>query len=515
MAGIGHSFDEKGPRKIFCLEHKTEEVIFFCKICENLICRDCIKEFTHEHGRDSSRGDSQFVKFSERIALSKISLKKYLENAKDNRLPNLRDNLAELKKLKESKQANTKTLKDQINERADTMIKEINDIRAKLLQESDDVQLENDKVLIDKQFTLEEHINMFERSQVTGRKALEKGCDAEIIYEEIKVRDFLKDREPLDINESVETPKYVTGDSDYIVIKKMIGNVFTDKQKEPKKDDSKFEVTVIPFNFGSIDIEGLCPISTEKTWLHPRKSNKCFLINRFGAQEKDMDFGFSITSFALCPSGDLYLSDYTNQNLLLLKPKAKPKMVYSTATSRLYPVGIFLCMNGDLLMCQVDESTYKVNDKSRRMVLRLSDKFKRQLQIDRGKDGTRLFILPQIVVENKNRDICVINRTEMKTGLVMVFDDVGALKFTHFKTTAANFNPTGLCCDSDSNIIVADAGSHSVYILNSDGKFIQNFAAMEISPTIPCALAIDKENKLWVGCLNGKAFVIMYRKAQS
>lgn len=513
MAGVGHSLNDKGPRKIFCLEHTAEEVIFFCNICENLICRDCIKEFTHEHGRDSSRGDSQFIKFNERINLSKISLKKYLDNAKNNRLPALRENLADLLKLKEHKLASTKTLKDQINERADTMIKEINEIREKLLQESDQVQLENDKVLTDKQFTLEEHINMFERSQVTGNKALEKGCDAEIIHEEIKVRNFLKDRDTMDINESVDTPKYVTGDSDYVVIKKMIGNVFSEKKKEPKNESSNFEVTAIPFNFGSVDIEGFCPINNEKAWLHPRKSNKCFLINRYGSQEKDMDFGFSITSFALCPNGDMYLSDYTNQNIMLLKPKSKPKMVHSLATSRLYPIGIYLCMNGDLLICQVDESNYKVTDKSRRMVLRVSDKFKRQLQIDRGKDGARHFILPEIVVENTNRDMCVVNRTDMKTGLVMVFNDEGALKFTHFKTTVANFNPTGLCCDSSSNIIVSDAASHSVYILNSDGKFIQNFAAGEISPTIPCCLAIDKENKLWVGCFNGKAFVIMYRKS--
>ncbi|CAC5421114.1 unnamed protein product [Mytilus coruscus] len=511
MAGIGHSLDEKGPRKVFCLQHKTEEVIFFCNICENLICRDCIKEFAHEHNRESKSEESQFIKFSERISKSKISLQKYLENAKNDRLPKLRDNLTKVKELKENKKATNIQLKKQINERADAMIREINDIRSKLLVESDDIQLENDKVLTDKQFTIEEHINMFERSQVTGKKSLEKGSEQEIIYEEIKVRDFIKDREPLDVEESVDSPNYVVGDTDYIVIKQMIGNVFSKKNKEPKNTQSKFEVTAIPFSFGDIDIEGICPISKDKTWVHPRKSNKCFLVNRYGAKDTDMDVGFSITSFALCPNGDLYLSDYTNQNIMLLKPKTKPKMVYSTATSRLFPVGICLCKNGDLLMCQVDEYTYKANDKSRRMVLRMSDKFKKQLQIDRAKDASRYFVLPEIVVENKNRDICVLNRTDTKTGKVMVFNDDGYLKFNHSKSKGP-FNPTGICCDSEANIIISDAASHSVYILAPDGKFIQDFAPSEISPTIPCTIAIDSENKLWVGCFNGKAFVIIFRK---
>lgn len=512
MAGVGHSLNKKDRKKVFCLQHKTEEVIFFCNVCEHLVCRDCITGFDHEHGRESKNKESQFIKFQDRITLSKIALDKLLENAQEDRLPKLRLNLQQIKDMRENKKNANIKLKEQINERADIMIKEINDIRGKLLQECDEIQVENDKVITDKQFTVEEHINMFERSQVTGRKALETGMDQEIIYEEIKVRDFLRERELIDIEESVDTPKYQTGGSDYVVIKQMVGNIFSKKTEKVQKTDSKFEVTAIPFSFGQTDIEGLCPISKEKTWVHPRRSNKCFLINRYGAQEKDMNVGFSITSFALFPNGDLLLSDYTNQQLVLMKGKAKPKMVYSTATSRLFPVGIFRCMNGDLLVCHVDEYTYKINEKSRRMILRMSDKFKKQLQMDRGKDGTRLFVLPEIVVENRNRDICVVNRTEIKTGIVMVFNDDGVLKFKHTRSGTGSFNPVGLCCDSDSNIVVADASSHTVYILTSSGTFIQDFAVSEISPTIPCSIAVDQENKLWVGCFNGKAFVIIYRK---
>lgn len=60
------------------------------------------------------------------------------------------------------------------------------------------------------------------------------------------------------------------------------------------------------------------------------------------------------------------------------------------------------------------------------------------------------------------------------------------------------FNPRGIACDEQGNILVADLDNDVIHLLKSDGMFVTHVLS-SISPiSQPWGIFVDSQNKVWV-----------------
>lgn len=116
-----------------------------------------------------------------------------------------------------------------------------------------------------------------------------------------------------------------------------------------------------------------------------------------------------------------------------------------------------------------------------------------------------LYVCPTYIVENGNGDICVSD-----VRAVVVTDAGGMLKFRYQgNSSKSNFDPYGICCDSLSNIIVADMNNDKIHMVDKDGEFLHHVTYEGIR--MPRALSIDGNDHLYVGEWDSDSIKIISR----
>lgn len=73
------------------------------------------------------------------------------------------------------------------------------------------------------------------------------------------------------------------------------------------------------------------------------------------------------------------------------------------------------------------------------------------------------------------------------------------------------FNPSDVCCNSESYVIVSDLTGHAVQLLSPEYQFVQNILASKDGIEYPLTLALNHDD-LWVGSGNGKVTVLRLSK---
>ena len=121
-------------------------------------------------------------------------------------------------------------------------------------------------------------------------------------------------------------------------------------------------------------------------------------------------------------------------------------------------------ITGDLLvgMCRYDRYIGKVN--------RYNKKGKITQSI--GNENDNLYKFPRYITENVNRDVVVSDLKEHK-GKIVVTDKSGRHRFSYTgPPSGSGLEPRGICTDVMSHILVCDAFTNTVQLLNSDGHFL-------------------------------------------
>lgn len=72
------------------------------------------------------------------------------------------------------------------------------------------------------------------------------------------------------------------------------------------------------------------------------------------------------------------------------------------------------------------------------------------------------------------------------------------------------FEPRGICCDAESQIIVTDCRNHAVHLLSPKGKYVRLILTYKDGIRHPVSVNLDRYGLLWVGCLYGKVHVRKY-----
>ena len=117
-----------------------------------------------------------------------------------------------------------------------------------------------------------------------------------------------------------------------------------------------------------------------------------------------------------------------------------------------------------------------------------------------------LYEYPQYITENINRDVIVSDPTK---GVLVVTDAGGKHRFNYMgHSKDSQFEPNGICTDSQAHIMVADLITSSVQVLDKDGQFLF-FLLTDSDPEVdkPFALSFHLNN-LWIGLGSYKRMLV-------
>ena len=91
-------------------------------------------------------------------------------------------------------------------------------------------------------------------------------------------------------------------------------------------------------------------------------------------------------------------------------------------------------------------------------------------------------------------------------GAVVVTDAGGMFRF-RYKGKTENFEPCGICCNSNCNIIIADMKNDGIHVIDKDNNFLYTFEDKGIK--MPRALCIEEEDNVYVGEWNTDSIKVL------
>ncbi|XP_052706700.1 uncharacterized protein LOC128182128 [Crassostrea angulata] len=157
-----------------------------------------------------------------------------------------------------------------------------------------------------------------------------------------------------------------------------------------------------------------------------------------------------------------------------------------------------------------ESELYQPNSKSRRLVRHVTLTGDVIREYEYQEDGqTRLFTTPIRVKQNRNTNICVVNRTSETTSELVILSSTGNLKCIYRgQKKTKHYYLHDVVCDYRNNIIVSDYFGSQVYLLNSDGKFLK-YLLTENEITRPVSMSLFDAN-LWISNSHGIVKVFRY-----
>ncbi|OWF49766.1 uncharacterized protein LOC110451267 [Mizuhopecten yessoensis] len=266
------------------------------------------------------------------------------------------------------------------------------------------------------------------------------------------------------------------------------------------------------FQITNQSVDVLVSTSREHAWLCDHLKNLC-LVDKDGKTLVKRKLDHVPESITISDDGTVYFTSYREK--AIKKLDVSGKITYVLNTSPLHPVGLSLANEGDLLICVVDKFDFVTGKNKPKDILKV--------KIDRGevksvkfKDDSEKLTAPYRILENTNGDVLVIDGLSETSGRLVVFNDVGGVKFTYSGDDTGNgqpFCPTNMCIDHIGNIFVVDGGSHCIHVLNSVGELQRKIISDEIGGVEPTILSIGQDGIMWVGHANGEVAVYRYRRS--
>nr|XP_034336059.1 uncharacterized protein LOC117692415 [Crassostrea gigas] len=145
-------------------------------------------------------------------------------------------------------------------------------------------------------------------------------------------------------------------------------------------------------------------------------------------------------------------------------------------------------IKGDILVGMIKDGEARVT--------RYNKRGKEIQNIQKDNKGQELYKEPHFITENINGDICT---SDFNKRAVVVVDKSGQHRFSHTGQGSKIF-PYGICTDLLGHIMVADAISDTVHLLDQDGQFLSLLLpAQDENTGFPLSLCVDEENNLHVG----------------
>ncbi|XP_065932147.1 uncharacterized protein [Magallana gigas] len=133
--------------------------------------------------------------------------------------------------------------------------------------------------------------------------------------------------------------------------------------------------------------------------------------------------------------------------------------------------------------------------------------------IQQDSTGRGLYSVPYYITENNNGDVVVSDSITPMSGAVVVTERGGRHRFSYTgRPSGSGLQPSGICTDALSHILVCDLITHTVQMINKDGQFLSHLLTKSQEMGEPWSLSYDvNTHRVWVGSwYNNKVCVYRY-----
>lgn len=258
-------------------------------------------------------------------------------------------------------------------------------------------------------------------------------------------------------------------------------------------------------------INCVCPVSINKCWVIPTAGPIISLYDITGKQEKEiMIFSEQVRDIAYRKSDNSLLIAFVHSNRILRYNNNNLTFLCSTGNTHPYGIDTFpddriavVCASlfgnavddeyGELLIFSYDgaflKSIGKIGDKNM---------LKRPFSVVVNRISSRIF-----VSDRGNNSVFVFSEedNQLKHRYTGTRGDETRLVFK----IEHHFRPISIAQDNDGNVLVIDAASATIHILNPEGIFLGLvLTTSDGNFGNPLSIGVDPEGKIWIGDNNDK-----------
>ncbi|XP_052076319.1 uncharacterized protein LOC127714299 [Mytilus californianus] len=242
-------------------------------------------------------------------------------------------------------------------------------------------------------------------------------------------------------------------------------------------------------------------------WVNSGLSSKHIsLLNENGKTIQSLPLMFKVEEITCSKNGELIMTSF--------RDKVIRKVSNTGVTSDLFnvpyhPKGITTTKDGGYLVCMCESYSTSVCEDSHRLVVKYTSEGDEECIYEYNGEE-KLFTRPFRVIENINGDICVIDKTAMGSGQVIIVDRTGLVKTIysadrhqtnngHINKIVSRFAPSDIACDKNGRIFIVESDNHKVHLLNKTGSLIGHFLTNESDFFCPLCITTDENNQIWIG----------------
>ncbi|XP_071157517.1 E3 ubiquitin-protein ligase TRIM71-like [Mytilus edulis] len=482
---------------IKCTDHEKSDVIMYCQNCESLVCSECIA-ITHS-GHLFQQIDSVYnVKVEE--------LEMRLAGIENDSLKEISLHIKRTKFKKRHKKSEIEFLKERIIQLTEVQKKVLEKRRDCILNDLDDHFNTSEKILNETEMDL----NLIKTELKDCQQIIYKSLSSCERIGVIRSANSTKEKlDKIDVSKGVpaiESPSFEKSDLDADICLGVVsfslnmngGDTVSETTNGVKVETSVAGVLDTDYRF----ISSVCQLSGGYSWTGSSSGDTIMLVHHNDDLQKVSELNVTADDMAhlaadnilvTCPDDPIIQTvstiDGSSQTFLDVSP--------------LYPTGIHINGNKDILVSMVEGHRYSFKVDSQRKVVRYSSD--KNIKSEYQFAGTkRLFTYPYKLCENTNSDVCVVDKSGAFTGRLVMLDQSGSLRFTYNGTSSmdqkSTFDPRDVVCDSLGRVIISDCGNHTLHILDHDGDIICHINTIKLGIKYPWSLSLESYVKLWIGC---------------
>lgn len=503
--------------KSFCSKHKTQELKYYCMLCDTSVCKECVSKLSEHKGHKYKTIEDAAKEKRDKFGPILKSMQEYV--------PCLEEYMEELKTTRLTLEAFMMNTVNDIRNRANELKKEIDRIATSLVLEVKHKFNEGKSRIDNHVDALKPTVMSLSSLTKTADHIINLSNDSEVVRLSQKLhgrfRQIDTELPSGDLN-GIERSMFKPGEGFEGRLDVLVGlceEVDMDIPPIPVpwglRIALQFEVKLL-HTFRCADepdtIHALAPISEDEAWLCCGWGSKQMaLFNSKGEKKASLTMEFQIDDICVLPDGNILVSSYENT---FIKKIDKNRQVSHFADLPCYPGGMTVSKKKHIFVCAIDSYVTTRSDQSKRMVIKLSENGEILEQIERN-GPMDLFCAPYRISLDLIGDMIISDRDEKDIRVTILAGD-NTPKQTYLgppnMSAKQPFNPLGVCCDRLGHILVSDWTNHTVHLLDLSGQFLGYLLTKRDGILGPNAIALDNVGHLWVGDSKSSVRVFKYSK---
>ncbi|XP_071162325.1 uncharacterized protein [Mytilus edulis] len=485
LRDVGKHREEMDFTNIKCPEHTGQFSCFYCSKCEILVCPTCVTK-VHKKHHLIEISDAYNIKVNIlKKGQSKMQKSNYKINAKKDQL----NKLVSAENIKYNKEKrNIRSHEETVKEQVEQYFKEL---KNKLEQSHETVltSVKSDLNAISL-FTTQKEDKITE-----VQNCIDLSNASEFFKEVKKMEKFTETQEPRTRPSYTSSPTFVPGNLN----QSHIGSLQDDGNLS-----AEINISLVINNKYQTELEAIACISPcldQSIWISSGIHEMLQRVKPEGTNLKVMsEFNIKVCGMAVTPSNQLLLCVFGEARLQHISSSGElTDSVYDVTP--LLPIAIHVISDNKLIV-----GAYNIKLK-RSAVIIMNKKGDKETVYEHDKHNQPLFNNARYITTTCNRNIHVVDMiSDDIRGKVVILEQEGHTinQYTGHPTINKSepFKPVDIVTTPSDNVVVIDAFTRILHILNDNGHLISYFNTKDIGIVFPYSLAINTTGQLYIGCTN-------------